>query len=435
MKNCKKGFTLIELLAVIIVLIIIILIAVNMVQRSVNDTMDKTVIANAGSYIKAVNNHISIEGISDDEYDDTVILVKLADEYGIKVSGTKPSSGKLVVKDGEVTDACLIYDDYSVTYHNGVMGEVKKGKCDASIVYDFEFTGEVKTFTVPVDGKYKIELWGAKGGTGATGTTYYGGYGAYTSGVTDLVKGRDLYVYVGGAGQDHASNSNVLCDGGWNGGGAGGQDNGNNDSGGGGGGATDVALTYSDVYYDSTEKTYTRSDESYASRIMVAAGGGGGAWDTVQPGSGSHAGNLSVVGLVVFHGSGQVQNTKGTQTDGYAFGYGQSGSYKAYGDAKGGGGAGYYSGYNTDWGGQGVGGTSYISGYKGCVAITGENDITPKSGCLDGTTDVTCSYHYSGIKFTDAVMKSGSESMPSFTDSSTMTGNNDNGHARITFIE
>ena len=68
------------------------------------------------------------------------------------------------------------------------------------------------------------------------------------------------------------------------------------------------------------------------------------------------------------------------------------------------------------------------------LLITGEFDSTPKSGCSNGTSDISCSYHYSGKKFTSTVMKSGNEVMPNPL-GSTETGHTGNGYARITLLE
>jgi hypothetical protein len=104
------------------------------------------------------------------------------------------------------------------------------------------------------------------------------------------------------------------------------------------------------------------------------------------------------------------------------------------------GGGGYFgggAGGSTLSGGSGQGGgggSSYISGHTGCVAIASVETITPKVGCTNGTTDITCSYHYSGKRFTNTVMKSGNESMPTHDGTGTMTGNTGNGYAKITYL-
>ena len=84
----------------------------------------------------------------------------------------------------------------------------------------FEFSdvsdGNPKEYQVPNSGWYRIELWGASGGskTSETGKEQAGGKGAYTSGVTYFDKGTLLYFYIGG--------TTTTATGGTNGGGNGG---------------------------------------------------------------------------------------------------------------------------------------------------------------------------------------------------------------------
>ena len=110
-------------------------------------------------------------------------------------------------------------------------------------------------YTVPSgqSGWYKIELWGASGGstTSETGEVRAGGKGAYTSGLIYLVENDEIYFYIGGT----TTNSN----GGANGGGAGAG------KGMGGGGSTDVRIKSGEW----------NDDQSLRTRLMVAAGGGG----------------------------------------------------------------------------------------------------------------------------------------------------------------
>lgn len=110
-------------------------------------------------------------------------------------------------------------------------------------------------YTVPSgqSGWYKIELWGASGGstTSETGEVRAGGKGAYTSGLIYLAENDEVYFYIGGT----TTNSN----GGANGGGAGAG------KGMGGGGSTDVRIKSGEW----------NDDQSLRTRLMVAAGGGG----------------------------------------------------------------------------------------------------------------------------------------------------------------
>ena len=98
-------------------------------------------------------------------------------------------------------------------------------------VSNYSEPGEYE-YTVPYDGEYKIELWGASGGGNS-----YAGKGGYTSGIIDLSKNETINLYIGGQGAQNASVTNV---GGYNGGGYSGNNDGANSYG--GGGATDIRL-------------------------------------------------------------------------------------------------------------------------------------------------------------------------------------------------
>ena len=274
--------------------------------------------------------------------------------------------------------------------------------------YNYEYTGEAKTLTITHSGKYKIELWGAAGGSGIKDGEYkYApGNGGYTSGEIDLNVGEVINIYVGGKGGNGIISSSIIAgSSGYNGGGAGGNDNNETDSdadpGGGGGGASDIRI----------------GGNSLNHRIMVAAGGGGSAYD----GAGGHAGGLTGY-------PGNISTILGgTQTTGYSFGIGANGIDSQAGT--GGGGGGYWggnTGTNTDE--SGAGGSSYISGYQGCVAIASSASTSPKSGCSNGTTDISCSYHFSGKIFTNPQMLSGAESYPQHS------GTAGEGYARITLL-
>ena len=62
----------------------------------------------------------------------------------------------------------------------------------------FSYTGQYQEFTAPMNGKYKIELWGASG-------AYNGGLGGYTKGEIYLDASDKLYIYVGGVGKQGAA--------------------------------------------------------------------------------------------------------------------------------------------------------------------------------------------------------------------------------------
>lgn len=130
-------------------------------------------------------------------------------------------------------------------------------------VKNYAYTGSYQTVELPA-GKYRLQCWGAQGGSNGTNSTYgitaqAGGKGGYSEGIITLSQKTTMRVYVGGQGSATA--------GGFNGGGSTtgtSQYNASNELGyskmGGGGGATDIRL----------------SDGALLSRMIVAGGGSGG---------------------------------------------------------------------------------------------------------------------------------------------------------------
>jgi len=303
---------------------------------------------------------------------------------------------------------------------------------------DFVYTNKEEKYVVPKDGIYKIELWGAQGESYTT--TYRGGYGGYTSGEIELEKDEELYIYVGGKG--------LGTTGGYNGGGSATQ--GTSYWGYAGGGATDIRLT-SGTWNDET---------SLQSRIMVAsAGGGAGRHTSYYSVGGAGGGLLGYAGTSTHASSSNIANSGGTQVLGgycsynssytsYTYGgFGYGGAYTASAAQTAGGGSGYYGGSGGPEGLQpGGGGSSYISGHTGCVAVQ-EGTSTPLTGCTTGTTDNSCSIHYSDKVFTNTVMIDGNgyswtnekgalQVMPNPLGGNYASGvgHSGNGYARITFI-
>ena len=307
---------------------------------------------------------------------------------------------------------------------------------DGQKKWTYDYTGNEQVFTAPINGTYKFELWGAQGGA-----YYQAANGSYVSGELVIKKGEKFYVYVGRTGLDSSSTDYVF-------------NYGYQNYIKTGGGATDIRLVNGN--WDSLS--------SLVSRIMVA--GGGGSQGGLNPTDGGSPYGGSAGGLVGYQGgsciSGNVTEHKGakgaTQTSGHAFGsvplLNTGGNYFFNNS----GGNGYWSGNFYDWVGAGGhnavsgagGGSSFISGHTGCVAILSQNSTTPRSDskgatCKDGTTDITCSYHYSNIIFKNTIMIDGEgyswttvkgkkTSMPSHDGLSTIVGNNSNGYAKITLI-
>lgn len=131
-------------------------------------------------------------------------------------------------------------------------------------VRNFSYTGNYQEVEL-LAGQYKLQCWGAQGGSNAAVSDYgisaqVGGKGGYSEGIITLTQKTTVRVYVGGAGSSSA--------GGFNGGGSttgSSTYNASDEQGvsrmGGGGGATDIRL----------------NDASLLSRMIVAGGGSGSA--------------------------------------------------------------------------------------------------------------------------------------------------------------
>ena len=277
--------------------------------------------------------------------------------------------------------------------------------------YDFDYTGDPQTFTAPVTGTYQIELWGAdinyKDNTWESSIKYNG---AYTSGKIELNKNEILYIYVGEMGNKSEINGT------FNGGGAsskgsyGSQYYQNYP----GAGATDVRLVNGSW----------NNAISLRSRIMVAAGSGRGSRGGGLTSESTYKKNTSCSSKEsLYYAYGATQTNAGYSNKNTlygSFGIGSDGEVTNLYYGSSGGGGGYYGGgggYSKPFDsltshercglGYSSGGSSYISGHTGCVAITSESSSTPKSGCTTGTTNNSCSLHYSGKVFTGTIMIDG----------------------------
>ena len=257
----------------------------------------------------------------------------------------------------------------------------------------------MQEFTAPLNTIYKIECWGAQGGNDEDGR---GGLGAYTAGDINLLTNTKLYVCVGCYGT-RGSKLIYINGGGITFGSAS------------GGGSSDVRLT------GGTWNDFA----SLKSRIMVAAGGGGG--ENLEK-HGGYGGALT--------GGANHDNTVlgATQTSGYGFGVARYTLLVRYNkeDGWGGGGNGYYSGYsseNREYAGLytgGGGGSSFISGYPGCNAIA--ESSTESNIIHTGKPN-----HYSGKVFTNSVMIAGNAIMPK-PGGGTGTGHSGDGYCIISWI-
>ncbi|MCR5223747.1 MAG: InlB B-repeat-containing protein, partial [Bacilli bacterium] len=276
-------------------------------------------------------------------------------------------------------------------------------------VQNISNVGTLNDRLINASGYYRLEVWGAQGGTVSVySRTMTGGYGAYATGVVKLNYNDHLYTVVGGAGSLSSNGVNTTKAGGANGGGS------NTQSqwgyGGTGGGATHIALN---------DSRNTLANYSNAMDKVLIVAGGGGAGGVEQNGgrytSGGNAGGIrgNNGGTYNCAGPGQGCPTSGgiggSQTTGAAFGKGANGSSWA-----GAAGAGWYGG-TVD--GGGAGGSSYIASSN----LITYNNITKRMTCYScATSNETNNYTISNT------CVSGNP-----TENCAKTGN---GYARITFI-
>ena len=259
-----------------------------------------------------------------------------------------------------------------------------------SYTLNYSFTS-CKTYTVTLDpGVYRLEVWGAKGGTG----TAAGGKGGYSRGELTLNEVANFHIHVGSQGGDYNSP-------GCNGGGKGGSSNYRS-----GGGATDIRI----------------NKDSLLARIIVAGGGGGGADYSGEPGGFGGGLNGGDGQNDNYAGKGAGQETETTKCKGSTsytcgkgtFGYGGNSSDSSNSNAAGAGG-GWYGGSAGANGDAGGGGSGYI--------LT-EDSFKPSGYLLNDKK----------YFLKNAVTLGGDKSFPSPTSSSEEVGHDSDGYARITCL-
>jgi prepilin-type N-terminal cleavage/methylation domain-containing protein len=355
MKN-KNGFTLLELMAVIVIIALLAVFATNLYNRSINKNelellIDETLIISEGAKTKYQDERMN-KYFVDDLYFGTVDG-KVC--YNIEESLKNMYINKYDSKYKGSVEVCYDYDcEYGAKiwltngsyYINGLeVGKIKRNdiikrqtsknfsQCGNTEIalnteIDFKYTGTVRTFIAPKAGVYKLEAWGAQGGTNLYHSKS-GGYGGYSYGELYLKQGQKVFVTVGGRGNDtNGENGHA----GYNGGGASTPAQKSTDirkqGSGGGGGATHIAFT-NGILPELNNKT---------DYIVMVAGGGAGATYTGIPGSGGgFNGGADSDGIV-----------RATQSSGYAIGLATSSRINGCGCNTAGGGGGYYGATDGD---------------------------------------------------------------------------------------
>ena len=274
-------------------------------------------------------------------------------------------------------------------------------------VIDFDYTGTVQSFTSVNAGLYRLEAWGAQGGS--YDSTYVGGYGAYATGVISVKAETTLYVVVGGAGVGNELGYTGTTLGGYNGGGNGNVINTDVFSAS-GGGASHVALITGELKTLEAYKDYNG--------ILITAAGGSGAYGYV-PNSNHWWSGVSGGGITGGYNNNASQ--AGNQTSGYAFGAGgdQTGQTIVNTNHAGGGG-GWYGGFAdyADNGSGGLGaGSSNISNYY--------------LGTYGGVTKRMVGYNVTTSNDTSTYTITTSNHSSTATENYAKEGN---GHVRITYL-
>ena len=317
------------------------------------------------------------------------------------IEGRKLTTG--ILKSNESKDYSLrLWIDYGTTLED-LNNEIKTFKSkivivgkpidyDGDVVFNFDYTGDEQTFIAPVSGVYKLETWGAQGGSSIIDgrLSNLGGYGGYASGQIDLSKNTNIYLNIGGTGSLAIQGQDTA--GGYNGGGSGTWDNNTSElnsnmseTGGGGGGATHIAV----------KSGLLSSLESYKNSIYIVSGGGG-AGNYRQRGgdgggiSGTQGENSSGLG--------------GNQIFGCAFGKGCDGVGTGYSNGVSGGGGGFYGGninsasgknFNAGGGGSGYIGNSLLKNKVmycyNCEESSEESTKTISTTCNEETPTSYCS--------------------------------------------
>ena len=291
--------------------------------------------------------------------------------------------------------------------------------------FNFDYTGTVQSIELP-PGKYKLQCWGAQGGTSYGNKKGIGSNGGYSEGVLTLTETTTLYVFVGGKGSN-GSDTN-LVNGGWNGGGA---------SVGHlsyynysqeieadlypacGGGATDICTVTSSMNYSNGRTN--RSNSSLLSRIIVAGGGAGGAEGNYYTANGNLVTKYSDQSQQGggTNGKGRYPGTQSSAGTGGGFGYGGNQENNNCLYCSGGAGGGWYGG-GTSYSNSSSSYINYTGGGSGFVNIAANASLRPSG--------------YTGLQLDNGTTIAGDTSHPSISGGTEM-GHSGNGYAKIIAID
>ncbi|MCL2038543.1 glycine-rich protein [Candidatus Saccharibacteria bacterium] len=265
---------------------------------------------------------------------------------------------------------------------------------------NFTSTG-CSTYTIPANGYYQLETWGAAGGNAGA---FAGGRGGYSTGTVYLSSGTNIWACVGGAGSQASRTSSAPYPGGANGGGGAYRtDNGTGHETASGGGGTDIRIGINSLY----------------ARAIVAGGGGGASgnqWNSTSGGAGG--------GLTSFT-SGDQAGGVATQTSGGAnnvLGCAGQGAFGAAVNCP------FSTAINVSGGGGGwFGGGSGLNGAGGSGFVFTSSNV-PSNTAIGGAYLLGSQYQ----AFNAATLDGSTTGTMPAPNGGTQAGQSGNGYARIT---
>ena len=295
------------------------------------------------------------------------------------------------------------------------VSRISKNNIAISKNWNFSFTGEDQNFIVPITGTYKLEVWGAQGGTDSA--TYHGGYGGYSTGLVKLTENERLYIYTGEKGKNINTGKKV--------GEVTAYPNGGSVKTLGideyyttyssGGGSTHISIINKKI----------QNLENNKNSILIVAGGGGGActWWKIEDHGGSGGGYIGTTTSKNYTNGNTINfnPTAGSQSSGGSgggnlngnnasswlngkFGIGGGSKVTDTANISSGGGGGLYGG-GASWGGSAAGGSGYIGNSllsnkaMYCYNCQESKDISTKTistTCTSATPKENCSKQGNG---------------------------------------
>ena len=174
------------------------------VQIMAGTDLEPAIITNITVEGTSVTLTFTIPALASGSYESIVLVAKkdgtpiTADDGDEFVTLTASSiSATISGLDEEAHYYFVIFsEDEQGNIANSDAGHCVTGKDEG---WNFDYTGQIQTFTAPKTGIYSLETWGAQGGDATDGTnSARGGYGAYAVAEVLLQQGDTLYINVGG---------------------------------------------------------------------------------------------------------------------------------------------------------------------------------------------------------------------------------------------